>query len=687
MKSFKKRIHQYDNQILAGLIILVAIPVLYLLLLRLEIPVKYVQLSNLHKIIIINGELLILYVLYRIHFWDGWKTTRIENFLRDFLVVNCLFALPFFLFYTDRKQTVNEILKTIRPFLLNGYYAFLVVTGIVVLSTLKGVKWLRDWLSDGINEQRARDITLSKERTEQFVARYPRVSNVKIVGNIVTKVWSIGWEYLAALLVLATLGLVLRLINLEALTPYSDETLHLVAAKAITTGQQTLNQVPYRRSLFTVTLPVALFFKIFGLSLWTARFTGILVNLSALIPLYLLTKKINKPVALVATGLFVFSPWIIATARTVREYAYYPFFFYLTALLMVHFYEDFPDGFILQKDYRKLLTWKNLLILAYLGFNLLYVYIDINSTFKVILVLYPVFGLLLLRKIDWNNPTNIICALFLIASGCIVVGWLVETTGDDFYYVKKKMNDFFLLLFYVKPQQQWYFNRPIISVVLFLFTLLVTRLWDKKRTVLPLTMLVYVVTMLAFSFTKMKTNRPRYAITIEHWHVIVMAVGLFIAYVVIVKILRTKHQWAIWLLLILLFWNIPNTIMPVLEFTRGIHPITTEYHADLIPAYSFLQSNYREEDIVVSTGYLENYYDFIGGLSTDNFIRYRYQKPGSVEVIHNAIETHPQGWIALDYPRGFVLSRPVPLEDFTHAGKEVRFLGWFGDVFILRWGD
>jgi len=687
MKAFEKRIHQYGNQILVVLIALVTIPVLYLLLLRLEIPIKYIQLSNLHKIIFISGEILILYVLYRKHFWDGLKTTRIEYFLRDLLVTNCLFILPFFIFYTDRKQTVNEIIKIIRPYLLNGYYALLIVTAIVALSTLKSVKRLRDWLFDGIVKQHGRDIMLSKERTEQFVARFPRVSNIKIVGNIVTKVWSEGLAYLAAVLVLATLGLVLRLINLEALTPYSDEIKHLVTAKAITTGQQTLHQVPYRRSLFTVTLPVAFFFKIFSMNLWTARFTGILVNLSALIPLYMLTKKINKPVALIATGLFVFSPWIIATARTVREYAYYPFFFYLTAFLMVDFYEDFPDRFILLKDYRKLLTWKNLFILGYLGFNLLYMYVDYQSTFKVILVMYPAFGLLLLRKFDLRNPANIIGALLILTIGCFAVGWLVVTIGGYNYFVRKKFAEFFLLLFYEKPQQQWYFNRPIISIVLFIFALLVTRLWDKKRIVLPLTMLVYVATMLSFSFFKIKTNRPRYAITIEYWHLIVIAVGLFVAYVIIDKILKTKHQWAIWLVLILIFWNIPNTIMPVLEFTRGYHPITTEYHADLMPAFSLLQSQYREEDIVVTTGFLKKYYEFIGGLSTDNFILYNYTKSGSKEVVYNAIETHPKGWIVLDYSRGFALSRPVPREDFTHAGKEVRFLGWFGDVFILRWGD
>jgi hypothetical protein len=92
-------------------------------------------------------------------------------------------------------------------------------------------------------------------------------------------------------------------------------------------------------------------------------------------------------------------------------------------------------------------------------------------------------------------------------------------------------------------------------------------------------------------------------------------------------------------------------------------------------------------DVVVSTGFVERFFEFLSVGDLNNFIRYSYVSGPAEEVIFNAIETHPHGWIVLDGAGGYILSRPVPLEDFVHAGKEVHYLGWFGDAYILKWGD
>jgi hypothetical protein len=56
-------------------------------------------------------------------------------------------------------------------------------------------------------------------------------------------------------------------------------------------------------------------------------------------------------------------------------------------------------------------------------------------------------------------------------------------------------------------------------------------------------------------------------------------------------------------------------------------------------------------------------------------------------MIYEIIESSPSGWIVMDYPRGYEYSQPVPLKDFIHAGKQVNFLGWLEDTYILKWGD
>lgn len=88
-----------------------------------------------------------------------------------------------------------------------------------------------------------------------------------------------------------------------------------------------------------MTIPAAAALKIFGNQLWAARLIGAIFNVLAVIPLYLLARKISRSVAVLACLLFATSPWIITFARVAREYAYYPFYFYWVILAMVLFVE------------------------------------------------------------------------------------------------------------------------------------------------------------------------------------------------------------------------------------------------------------------------------------------------------------------------------------------------------------
>jgi hypothetical protein len=166
-----------------------------------------------------------------------------------------------------------------------------------------------------------------------------------------------------------------------------------------------------------------------------------------------------------------------------------------------------------------------------------------------------------------------------------------------------------------------------------------------------------------------------------------MAIGLFVAYIILDRIIKFKHKWIFWGILLLLFWNIPQSFLPALQTSPGIHPITNEYHAEVVQAYSYLQNKVDEGDVVVITGFLEKNFQLMGGLKSDNFAYYEYSQPGSKEMIYEAIGSSPSGWIVLDYPRGYDYSQPVPLEDFVHGNRQVVYLGWFEDTYILRWGE
>lgn len=684
MNSIRAIFHKHLFHLQVILFVILVLSTSYLILLRFKLPIPYVQLSNLHEIIILSGELLLLTGLYKKYIFKGWYPSQLKYLIRDFLVVNCLFALPFVLFYTDRLQTVMPLFKAIRPYLILGYYSLLAVTIISILSTQKHIQQVNNWLSDKLDLQHELDKEYEVRHREQFMNRYPKFSRLFIIGHLASKISSIGYGYVIGFLSLILLGLILRTWNLDVLTPYADELNHLILAKSISEGYEKISQVTYQRSLYTVTLPAAYFSKVFGFSLWNVRFLGVMVNLLGLLPLYLLSRRINKTIAFLAVGLYVFSPWMIAISRNVREYAYYPFFFYLTALVMVRFYEAVPDKFVIVRDIRSLITLRNVLYLGVAGFLLYFaIAVDVYSTFKVILVMYPIWGILLLRKLDWGSRSSMFIGVILLFIAVILISLILASS--QYTAVRKKINEYFLLLFYDSPPQQWYFNRPLVSVIILSLALLSTKYWEKKKFVQPFSVLVYVASLISFSFFYLLSNRPRYAIAAEIWHILIMAVGLFVAYIILDRAFKLKNKWVIWVILLLLFWNIPQSFVPAMHNSPGVHPITTEYHAEVVKVFSFLQNKVQEEDAVVITGFLNSNFQLLGGLKSRNNVIYDYREPGSQELIFEVIDSYPSGWIVLDYPRGYDYSQPVPLEDFEYANKQVAYLGWFEDSYVLRW--
>ncbi len=687
MKSFHSTFLRYYGKAQIGLASLVMVAVLYQILFGHRYPVPSTQINTLHKIIFLGGELFLLTFLLAAYSKDKWKGAGKPTFVLIFLFVNCFFVLPFLRSYQDDGWSVVLIIRLIQPYLIPGYVVLLVATGLCALLARRDVKRFRAWLVGIIDRQKQQDEQTESLRGTRFVAEHPQIAKIPVLGCLILAIYSEGWGYVLSLGALIVTGLLLRLWNLDGLPPYIDEYHHLIAAKNLLSGVP-LDQIDYRRSLYIVTLPVFISFKVLGQSLWAARFAGVLVNGLAVIPLYLLCKRVNKHIALLAVGLFMFNPWIIAVSRLVREYAYYAMYFYWIAWSMVKLYEALPSNLVLLRDYRKLLTAK---ILVYVGVLILVVYyiyrID-TYTFKVVLVLYPVFGAIVMRKLDWRDISNIgliIGALVLLGLG---VGVLLVSGSQEYVTINESLNSYYLYLFYEQPLQQWYYNRPLISFLVLLIALLVTSFFDNKKLVLAFTFLIYLFSHISFALFRLHGyNKPRYASSIEFWHVIIMAVGLFAIYFVLRQLTGDRYKMWVGIGLLLAFWNVPHSFVPSLHTDSGIFAIPYEYHADLAPGYQYLQTQSSEGDVLVVSKYFGQYLLWQGGLTGRPVIRYVYKQPNAEKVIYAAIEDFPQGWIIMDYQQGFLWSQPVPLEDFSYADKQVTFLGWHGDQYILRWDE
>jgi 4-amino-4-deoxy-L-arabinose transferase-like glycosyltransferase len=107
-------------------------------------------------------------------------------------------------------------------------------------------------------------------------------------------------RYTLFLSILLILGFIVRVINLTALPPYTDEYVHLLFAREINDDNYERH---YLRAYF-LTYLVSIIFKIFGESLFNARLPGIIISTLTIIPMYFIGKKIaNKHVGILTATL------------------------------------------------------------------------------------------------------------------------------------------------------------------------------------------------------------------------------------------------------------------------------------------------------------------------------------------------------------------------------------------------
>ena len=497
-----------------------------------------------------------------------------------------------------------------------------------------------------------------------------------------------GWGILIAIFALLLLGAALRLWNLDALVPYADEYRHLNAAKLLLAGEP-LSQIAYRRYLYTVTVPVYISFRTLGVSLSSARFAGVVMHLLAVLPIYLLARRIGKGVALLAVGLYLVDPWLVSSSRLVREYAYYPFYFFMILLVLVNLLEAIPDDLVFFRDIRRIITPRTLLYSGILLFVLVYAYrIDDLSTFRTISVIYPAFVLVLLTKMDWRSWGNRLLGVLAICAAAIAVGTLVFSSGNPGSVLTGKFIPYYFNLFYESPIQQVYYQRGPISLVVLVSAVIGTGFLVKGQKTGMLLFLVYLFALIAFATLTLKDNRPRYAVSIQFWHVLIMATGLYVAILILQKHSQRLFPWGLGAaLLVLFFWNIPHSLTPALYTQPGFDPISEDFHPDLAPAYEYLRSHSRPDEALVTAETFSMYLDWIEGLRFDPTIEYMYDAKNPEKIIYNAIEAYPSGWVVLDYRTGYLWTQPLPFQDFDYDGKLVQFLGWYGDQYIFRWSD
>jgi hypothetical protein len=477
------------------------------------------------------------------------------------------------------------------------------------------------------------------------------------------------------------LAALLRGFDLGAVFPAVDEYYHLIAADQLLHGAP-LSSV-YPRGLWIVTIPVAFALRLLGHEVWAARAVGVAFNVLALVPLYVLVRKISKPAAIAVGLLYACSPWIITFARVAREYAYYPLYFYLITLAMVSLLESIPAAFIARRDWRSLTRPRfALLAIALVAPPVFALRVDWLSTFRTVLIAYLVLGAFLLARFDWRAKANrpVLAALGMALGA---TGWYFYREQLTKLLLVPRINPVPLNYFFPNPAQQWYYDRVALIMAIAVVFAVAGAILRRRESVVPLFMAslfgAYLTVFALFSKTFFHT---RHLISTQLWFVALAGVGLSWLWQWL------RDQWPAkgaaagamaGLLIGVLVLNPSQILLPTLSRNPDM-PISEDYLHDMSTVQAYMLSHVQEGDALVSTVY-GLYATWEGDPAFGKQLR--INSGTSRDEIAAFVQGQESGWIVIDTIR--LDMSPLSARSLTTL-PQMEYIGNFGDEHVWRWG-
>ncbi len=146
--------------------------------------------------------------------------------------------------------------------------------------------------------------------------------------------------YFGIIVFLSIIGFILRITNLSAPSLWVDEYMHVTRAKDYIEGLSSIYLAGSDNNGLLLTYTIALFFKLFSVDPFWARFPSVLFGAGSIYMVYLLGRKLyNNYVGLIAAFLNTFSLFLIYWSRLSRNYTIFEFSFLLLILVLFNLFE------------------------------------------------------------------------------------------------------------------------------------------------------------------------------------------------------------------------------------------------------------------------------------------------------------------------------------------------------------
>jgi hypothetical protein len=617
----------------------------------------YASWSQLHLFFVVLLEPLLLIFLF-----DKWTQAKNKKInptpwvsILIFFIINTLALIALSKYYNNPGRAQYDSVKVllgIEPFL----WAVLAIGILFCLVIIFGKRIAHFWNTFSFTSNSIMD----------------RLSNKKTI-------FFLGGFFI--------LGLTLRLINLNQFPPYADEYIHTHNAFGVFSGLP----VVWNRAFLPVTFPVIISYKLFGVSLWAARFPMVLFNMLAILPLYFLGKKINKLIGFISVFLFVFNPWIIAASRTVREYAVIPLYFFLSALLLLDLLEW--EGFY-WKCYLVKNSWRFLILIIIAA----YAVYDNLSILKILILNYAVFGgILILKiiKIRTSIKLRIIGSIISLVGIILLVikSRIIERVSNYLQGVSEPALRYWNLLT-TSNINHWFSLIPAIAYIILLVACFfalraILQKVDQPEIVIGYSFLMFVGLLLFLTFflvTPKLPARVRYGVLLEFWYLPLTALFFFIVFRILQSFVKgTKTgQIASFILLATLFINF-RSIDKILNYTGGgALSVSGEKHYMVEPAYRFVLPELNNGDLLLT--------DYLG--SYDELFDRKFLEVNKVSFLKSVIRAkvswtdwvrkNQEGWIVLT-PNSRIEKNGLAFKDVSVDDKIVYYIGRFGECYVWHW--
>jgi uncharacterized membrane protein len=492
--------------------------------------------------------------------------------------------------------------------------------------------------------------------------------------------------YTIILLGLTITAFVLRLFNVEYLTLWVDEYVHVDRARGFPDTQLFTDD----NNGILLTFILIPLFKMFGVSEWVARFPSVIFG-AGLVPLiYFFVKKyFNRNVALISAALVTFSTYLIFWSRLSRNYAIFAFFFILFLYYLgmaIHADKRFKERKSRFWNYMKIqpkYLWIALGVLALSVFSHLLTYLVIYGILFYYFILF-ISGLFR-RQRNFLNFEAIVSYLFILFSTVVFVPSIqsiflqllpVQITNWGGLPDLNRLSD----LMKTEPYKVFHIYFGILrydynSLYWLGFAGFIYAMIRYRKSGYFITS-VFVIVFLIMSFVFREPALPRYLIYIYPLFLVAIALCLDPLLFLLQKI-KIKAEYAV-PVFILLICFLPTAKASVKMVQHKEHGMVTDphfsafYFPDWKTSLSQIKSHLGENDVLIST--MPVYVNFYLNKPSYHFRQRRYDadaykyvnlpvdtdnpNAASTQAVANLLDNAEKAWLIVDYYFNNVMTDP-----------------------------